>query len=300
MSTGDRQRLILSDGVGEAVVLPWLGAGLERYDLICRGRREPLFRAAPAGATAAFSLANILLVPWSNRISGGGFRFGGAYHRLEPNVPGERFPIHGDGFLSEWRVKGHGRAHAVLSLSSDGPGPFRYEAEIAYALAAGALTMSLTVVNCAATTLPYGLGFHPWLPRTPDILLSAPAQGVWLEDQDHLPTARVEIGERPEWDFSTPRPLPTRWINNAFDGWSGRAELVWPDRRLALAVEAGPELGVYILYSPDSSADFFCFEPVSHTVDAHNRSAPTSASGLAILAAGEQAEASCRFVPKTL
>jgi len=300
VSEKDRRRLTLSDGIAEAVVLPWLGAGLERYDLISSGRREPLFRAAPAETTDAFSLANILLVPWSNRISGGGFRFRGDFHRLEPNAPGEPFPIHGNGFQSEWQVKEHGPADAVLSLSSDGPGPFRYEAEIAYSLAAGALTMSLTVVNKAPIALPYGLGFHPWLPRTPDVLLHAPAEGVWLEDQDHLPTARVEIAERPQWDFSSPRPLPAQWINNAFDGWSGRAELLWPERRLSLTVEAGPALGVYILYSPDRSADFFCFEPVNHSVDAHNLAPATGAGGLAILGVGERAQASCRFVPKAV
>lgn len=295
MAEADRRRLVLSDGVAEAVVLPWLGAGLERYDLIARGRREALFRAAPPGTSEPFALANILLAPWSNRISGGGFHFGGAFHRLEPNVGGEPFPIHGDAFMSPWRVKQEGPAQAAFALSRDGPGPFRYEAEATYALAGGALAMTLTIVNRASIPLPYGLGFHPWLPRTRDVLLTAPASGVWLEDERHLPAGHVPLAERPEWDFSTPRPLPPRWINNAFDGWSGSALIAWPSRRLSLGIEAGANLGVYIVYSPDASADFFCFEPVSHPVDAHNLR--QAASGLVVLAPGEQVEASCRFVP---
>ncbi|HLJ70142.1 MAG TPA: aldose 1-epimerase [Roseiarcus sp.] len=291
------RRLVLSDGVAEAVVLPRLGAGLERYDLISRGRREPLFRAAPTGASEPFALANILLAPWSNRISGGGFHFGGAFHRLEANVDGEPFPIHGNAFLSHWRIKEEGRAHAMLLLSSDGPGPFRYDAEMTYALSGGALTMRLIIINRAAISLPYGLGFHPWLPRTPDVLLTAPAQGAWLEDERHLPAGRLATAERPEWDFSKPRPLPAQWINNAFDGWRGSAVVSWPSRLLSLAIEAGPGLGVYIVYSPNADADFFCFEPVSHSVDAHNLG--RSASGLAVLAPGEKAEASCRFVPQS-
>jgi aldose 1-epimerase len=294
----DRSQLTLSDGVAEAVVLPWLGGGLERYDLVSRGRREPLFRAAPPETSEPFALANILLVPWSNRISGGGFHFGGAFHRLDANVPGEPFPIHGNGFSSQWRVREHRADRAILSLASDGPGPFRYEAEATYELSNGALTMRLAVVNRAKDPLPYGLGFHPWLPRTRDTLLAASAQGVWLEDQRHLPTGRLPVNERPEWDFSTLQRLPEQWLNNAFDGWGGRAAIVWPDRRLALDVEAGPRLGVYIVYSPTGAADFFCFEPVAHPVDAHNLPPDPTAYGLTILAPGARLEASCRFIPR--
>ncbi|HLH48941.1 MAG TPA: aldose 1-epimerase [Roseiarcus sp.] len=296
MTDADRRRIVLSDGAAEAVVLPWLGAGLERYDLIARGRREALFRAAPPSASEPFALANILLAPWSNRISGGGFHFGGAFHRLEPNIAGEPFPIHGNAFSSPWRVKEEGSAHAALLLSSAGPGPFRYDAEATYALAGGALTMTLAIVNRAGLPLPYGLGFHPWLPRTPDVLLTAPAQGVWLEDGRHLPTGRLATAERPEWDFSKPRPLPARWINNAFDGWRGSAVISWPSRRLSLAVEAGPGLNVYIVYSPNGDPNFFCFEPVSHPVDAHNLG---RSAGLVALAPGETVEVTCRFVPKS-
>jgi aldose 1-epimerase len=292
----NRQRFTLSDGAAEVVIAPSLGAGLESYDLISRGRRERLFRAAPVGTTDPFSLASIPLLPWSNRISGGGFEFGGRFHGLEPNVPGEPFPIHGNGFSSPWRVKERDPVQAVLSLSSDGPGPFRYEAQMSYGLAGGALTMKLTIVNTAPISLPYGFGFHPWLPRTRDVLLAARAEGVWLENQQHLPTDRLKAAERPEWNFSAPRPLPARWINNAFDGWDGQAEVIWPDRRLSLRVEAGPKLGVYIVYSPDSHADFFCFEPVSHPIDAHNL--PGLSDGLEILGPGDQLEASCLFIPR--
>jgi len=290
--------LTLSDGVAEVEVLPRLGAGLLRYDFTARGRREPLFRGAPPGAIEPFALANIVLVPWSNRISGGGFHFGGAFHALEANIPGEPFPIHGNGFLSAWTVSERNLTRVALSLKSMGPGPFRYDAEMTYALSGGALAMTLVVVNRAAIPLPYGLGFHPWLPRTPETLLAAEASGVWLEDERHLPTGRKPIAERPEWDFSSLRGLPTQWINNAFDGWSGRATIAWPERRLALDVQAGRELGAYIVYSPSRDADFFCFEPVSHVVDAHNLAKGPAADGLAILAPGERFEASCTFAPR--
>ena len=47
------------------------------------------------------------LVPWSNRISGGGIEAGGRFWPLRPNWPGEPYPIHGDGWRRPWRVERH-------------------------------------------------------------------------------------------------------------------------------------------------------------------------------------------------
>jgi len=74
---------------------------------------------------ASFDLASILLVPWSNRISGGGFTFAGKSHPLQPNLPQEPYPIHGNGFSSAWSVEDATATSAELSLMSEGPGPFR-------------------------------------------------------------------------------------------------------------------------------------------------------------------------------
>ncbi len=295
--------IILSDGIAEAIVRPDLGAGLAAYDLLRDGTRRPLFRRAPEGTADPFALACNVLVPWSNRIAGGGFSFGGRFHRLAPNLPGEPFPIHGNGFQSAWRVAAATAQSVTLALASDGPGPFRYDAVLTYALAGGALTMRLAVTHRGTGALPYGLGLHPWLPRTPRTTLHAPAAHVWLEDARHLPAGHVPVSARPEWDFSTPRPLPAAWVNNGFDGWNGRARVDWPDRglRLTIAARGGRgdalrPLSRYLLYSPAADAAFFCVEPVSHLVDAHNDADP-AAAGLFVLAAGDSAAIECDATP---
>ena len=162
------------------------------------------------------------------------------------------------------------------------------------------LTVRLSVTNRAEAALPYGLGFHPWLPRTSDTRLLAPSQTVWLEDEKHLPIGSLPVAERPEWNFAKMRGLPGGWINNAFAGWDRRARIEWPSRDLSLSIEASERLGAYLLYSPGRDLPFFCFEPVSHVVDAHNLPGGPAANGLAILAAGETVEVSCRFCPRAL
>ena len=293
--------LMINDGVAEAVILPDLGAGLASYDLVDASGRTPLFRPCRDPSRAGpFDLALNLLVPWSNRISGGGFHFNGQFHPLAPNLPGERFPIHGNGFSSRWLVERATADSAEFSLRSDGPGPFRYEAHASYSLTAGALTMWLSVRNLGVTPLPFGLGFHPWIARSARTQLKAKAERVVLETNEHLPAGEAPTTSRPEWDFAAPRRLPSGWINNAFLGWDGQARVLWPDRSLVLDAEADPPLSTYILYSPSAEADFFCFEPVTHPVDAHNLPGGPEANGLTILAPQEAMSAICRFRPRRL
>lgn len=293
--------LTLTDGAAEIVIVPELGAGLASYDLVGAGDRRPVFRPCRRLSGAGpFDLASILLVPWSNRISGGGFTFAGKFHPLEPNLPGDPYPIHGNGFSSAWSVEDLTATKAELSLMSEGPGPFRYAARAYYALNAGALTMRLSVVNHAAAPLPFGLGFHLWIVRTPETLLRARAKRFVSETSDHLPSGESHLSLRPDWNFAEPQGLPEGWINNAFLDWDGRASVHWPDREFALEVVAEPPLTVYIVYSPSHEADFFCFEPVTHAVDAHNASGGPEANGLSILAPQESLSILCLCMPRCI
>jgi len=291
-----RATVRLSAGSLSAEIIPSLGGGVGRFDVLQSGQRFELFRASPAGGTDdPFALGLNVLVPWSNRISGGGFKFGDAFHALSPNVAGEPSPIHGDGWLSGWRVSSSDDRFTQLEHEAAGSGPFSYGAVLDYALDADGMTIRLAATNRSAMALPFGLGFHPWLTRTPATRLMAPAESVWLEDSRHLPTHRVPVVSRPEWDFSSFRALPVDWINNCFVGWDGRATILWEDRALALDIEARPPLADFILYSPSAEAPFFCFEPVSHAVDAHNLPPGPEAHGLVVLSPGRKLCAECRF-----
>jgi aldose 1-epimerase len=289
--------LAIDDGRARAVVRPDLGAGLSSYDL---ADGTPLFRPAPGDTRDPFALANILLVPWSNRIGGSGFAFAGEHFALLRNVPGEALPIHGSGFAQAWRVTQATSTRVDLELECDEPPPFRYTARASYELQDGTLRIVLSVVNAASLALPYGVGLHPWLPRTPRTTLQLPAGGVWLENPQHLPTEHVAIATRPDWDFSAARALPASWINNAFTGWSHRAIVGWPERGVGLEILAGPALDTCIVFSPGGDSDFVCVEPVSHPVDAHNLPGGPEANGLVVLQTDQQLAVACSFRPMSL
>ena len=90
MAVRSARGLKLNDRVAEDVVVPELGAGLAAYDLSEAGRPTPIFRPCRDFSTAQpFDLASNFSL--SNRISGGGFDFGGKFHPLAPNIVGEPF-----------------------------------------------------------------------------------------------------------------------------------------------------------------------------------------------------------------
>ena len=59
----------------------------------------------------------------------------------------------------------------------------------------------------------------------------------------------------------------------------------------AFTFTASAVLSTYLVYSPSRSADFFCFEPVSHPVDAFNLPGEPTSHGLVILEVGERTHA---------
>lgn len=287
--------LSLSNATSRITIRPDLGAGLTSFDVLHRGAWTPVFRSVDPETEHPFGLSNILLIPFSGRVSGGGFAFDGRFHPVEPNMPAERYPIHGSGFSAAWTVADRTDEAVVLTLEGKGPGPFRYDASVTYRLEGQNLVMELAATNRAAIALPYGVGFHPWFVRDRDTFLTARSDRVWLEQADHLPRSVESVSDHPELDFNTRRKLPRSWVNNWFAGWDRGARIDWPDRGLSVLVEASENLGQYVLFSPSGDADFFCFEPVSHPVDAFNLPEGPIAHGMVRLEPGAAMRAGARF-----
>ncbi|WP_226781420.1 aldose 1-epimerase [Oceaniglobus trochenteri] len=266
--------LELSDARSRLRLVPALGGAVA--DMQARlpdGTEQPVLRPWPGTEAGVFGVGMNLLVPFSNRISGGGFAFdpgeGETFHPLAPNLTGEPFPIHGDGFQKPWQVVSQSATQAVLALEDGAIGPYRYSAEATYRLNDGTLHAGLRITN-KGRELPFGGGFHPWFPRGAETRLTFDHKGVWLEDAQHLPTREVSAAEWGQAAFASGAPLPEGLINNAFTRWPGTVTIAQPHLGIDLRMTADTDLDTAIVYSPGAQSGFFCFEPVSHPVDAHN------------------------------
>jgi aldose 1-epimerase len=234
-------------------------------------------------------LACYPLLPWSNRISEGGFHAGGHRIDLSANRHDDPYPIHGSGWQRLWRVLSHNDHEARLTLDEYSADAYAYQASLDYLLLEDALEITLQVTNTGPRTLPFGLGLHPFFPRHGEATLRAPAAQVWLNDgHSPLPVKRVDVPLA--WNFNHARTLPDG-LNHGFQGWSGDAEIEWPASGLRLQVET--DVDTFVLYTP-AGEDFFCFEPVDHAINAVHLPGGAAANGMTLLA--PQSSLARRFV----
>lgn len=206
------------------------------------------------------------LVPYSNRIAEGRLSFQGENIRLQPNWPGQRHPMHGDGWSAAWSVvRSDSRSAEIMFLHeparTHGGWPFRYRARQTYALDEERLSVRLEIENLEDRSVPAGIGLHPFFTREADTQLACRCATVWRADAEILPVDRITVPA--EWNFAEGRKVDDVALDNCFDGWDGRATVTWPSRRLGLTLEAGAPFGHLVIYTPPGRP-YFCVEPVSH------------------------------------
>ena len=271
-------------------LLPTLGGGVAAWQLQRPHGTLDLWRPW-MGDVDRYSLASFAMVPWSNRISGGGFDFGGVHHPIALNREGEPYPIHGDGWLQKWVLSQPSSDSVVMHLESNGfaGNPYQYLAEQRFVLREDGMDQTLCVTHRGERPLPYGLGQHPWFVRDEHTQLQADVSSVWLSANGTLSTVNSRVFPS-TWDLRAGIHASGNLIDNVYAGWSGAARITWPSHKLALTVRVAQEQtvaprneGYCLLYRP-SHGSVFCFEPVTHPIDAfHLPHLP----GLRVLQTGE-------------
>ncbi len=206
------------------------------------------------------------LVPYSNRIRDGRLVFGSEVIEIARNWPGIDHPMHGDGWAHAWQVvRSDARSAEIVyeheRAGAEGGWPFRYRARQHYRLDEASFSIRLSIENLEDRPVPAGIGLHPFFVRDPDCALTCHPSFVWRTDPEVLPVERIPVP--PEWDFANGRKPDSVMLDNCFDGWDGRASIVWPTRRLRLDIEATEPFRHLVIYAPVGQR-FFCVEPVSH------------------------------------
>ncbi len=288
--------LVLQAGLSKLVVRPGTGGALGGWTraggVILHPVADPNLAAQHGAHVGAYPL-----IPFSNRVADGRFSFEGRSYQLDQNFRGEPHTIHGNAWMRAWRVLHHDQAAATLALDHSPPEdpagqwPFRYHAEIDYALRDDGLMVSIRVRNTDGRAQPMGLGFHPFFPRDVDLALGFSAGSVWHVGADSLPDARLPV--EGEYRFAPMRGIDGPPLDNCYAGWTGSAFLRWPRRELAMTVTAGPPFGHLVVFTPPGR-DHVAVEPASNMTDAINHPEIPD-RGLAILRPGEELAAQVEF-----
>lgn len=230
------------------------------------------------------------LVPFSNRIAGGHFQFGGKDITLPKNAIPDLHALHGTGWQSVWRIDDHAASHITLSYDhAKDRWPWDYEAKQIFSVHGSSLILFLSLENKSADPMPAGLGFHPYFPRTKNTALTFHAKTVWMPKQETSLFPQINKPIPLEWDFSIGRSPGGESIDHCFSGWDGSANI---DDRIQITSDEA--LRHAVLYTPKGE-DYFCFEPVTHINNAVNIPGPPSRTGLRIIEAGETLAVSMRI-----
>ncbi|MBV9931490.1 MAG: aldose 1-epimerase [Alphaproteobacteria bacterium] len=264
---------------------PGQGGSIARFDYDAGdGRKIPVFHGIAPGEGGLLDQGCFPLVPFVNRVRGGGFAFRGRAVRLAPNLPGEPSPLHGFGWTAPWDVEKHRDSETVLHFRhAPGAWPWAFHAAEHFTLDADGLTVTLACTNLSDAAMPCGLGLHPYFPCTAATVLDAEVASAWTIDARTLPVAQVAA--------NGPYRLRERRIcgaglDNGFGGWSGRARLADPAWPFALTLTS-PEARFLHVYAP-AEGGFVALEPVTHANAALNEPEERWAElGLRILGPGE-------------
>lgn len=248
--------IVLQNGAARLELSPEIGGAVRR--LTVEGR--DILRPAPEGATDVLDLASFPLVPFCNRIPNGRFDFEGREVVLPPNLGDHPHALHGQGWQQAWTAACVDGAEAVLAYDhAPGSWPWAYRAEQRFVLRERGLWIGLSVSNIGDSAMPAGLGFHPYFPLRAGEALKASVDGVWMIDQDVLPTVHHQGVWGPDWVHGAGVEGRATLIDHCYTGWNQRAELT-ASGLPTTTITASPECRWLHIYAPPGE-DFYCVEP---------------------------------------
>ncbi|PYY72425.1 hypothetical protein CRX42_00855 [Pseudomonas jessenii] len=204
------------------------------------------------------------LLPYSNRLRNARLKHAGLVHALPAHPAAQPHTLHGVSHTLAWQVVEHRTTHALLSVDYSGehwPWPVRFQQH--FELDGNRVRLQLSVTNLGSTSMPAGLGLHPYFQRHEGMSVEFAPRLVWDIDADYLPTGSVrELGE------------PLVLLADVAHGvavygshWDGRLQLDYPQGQVLLT--ADQPLSHLVAFAPPC-APYLCLEPVSHLADAFN------------------------------
>jgi aldose 1-epimerase len=263
-----RQRLLtLAAGKLDLTLAPAVGGGIARFDFRAGdGEKIPILRGVDGEPASVLDAASFPLVPYCNRIRGGTFRFRHRNVTLVQNMPPDPSPLHGQGWISPWKMLRSNSTEAELRFEHRaGEWPWHYQALQHFRLDPAGLTLVLTCRNLSGEPMPCGLGQHPYFPCTAETRLDTRVTSVWTIDERVLPVEKLPAQGR--YDLRD-RRVCGQDLDNGFGGWDGRARIATPGLPFAIEMSS-PDARFFQLYSPVSGG-LFVAEPVSHANAALN------------------------------
>jgi aldose 1-epimerase len=285
----------LEHGAYKLVIAPQFGARIVSFSQ--NGRDIVRHTASAALANPkVYEFAGFPLMPYSGPLFGPGFTFAGTAYALDRTVREEPSATHGDAWIAPFRITGQGNSKLSLQFDHEperGTYPFRFSGEVRFELSNAGLELSLKVTSRDHRLMPAGIGYHPYFPKPAGTRLRFDAIGVWPADSPEVvnePCGPIIDG----LSFRDGPDVSEMVVDRLYEGWDGRAELLYPDgtKTIITADGALDKLQIYSAWD----YPYVCVEPVSNANDGFNRMAASVPShGIRILEPNRSIEGSLRI-----
>lgn len=264
------QLVSLSSGDAELIVAPECGARIVAFRVCGRDFLRPMTQEGFATAFA-YGFSAFPLMPYSGPIFGDGFKHRNIFYPLARNVPAEPSATHGEGWIRPWTVEEQS-AHSIgLSLDyvpKSNAFPFAWHGEISYSLQGDGFVTAIKLVNRDYRSMPAGIGFHPYFPKSAGTILKFDCTGLWPPDGPET----VGLGAGPIFsglDFRAGQDVSSIILDRCYEGWNGVATLAASDGTTTV-LEADRVFGKLQIYDA-WDYPYICVEPVTNANDGFNR-----------------------------
>ena len=255
-------------------VLPEAGACIWSMEFLGATGWQPVLAPDSGKRHDAFHSGLFWMLPFANRA-----RLNRLHDFQVPPNTGEPLALHGTAWSRTWDVEATSPSSVQLVLPCrEVEDPFPFSAGLALQVEGSTFRAEVWLRNEASSSIPAGLGVHPFFPSMRGTTLQFDASHFYLEGPDHLPTDAITLP--PELDFSRGAPLPRSWRNNAYGGWNRRARICQPD--LGYQVEMLSGMRELMLYTAPGEPRF-ALEPQTHTSGATLQGLPDLQVGLTVL-----------------
>ncbi len=177
-------------------------------------------------------------------------------HTLEPDT------IHGEGWVSKWKVKSKSEKSIVLVFSHDGKKgfPYKYSANQEFVLKNKSLCINISIKNIDKDSFDCGIGFHPWFNINN-------RSKIYSNSFTYIKDYGKKFFKKKLFSKNKFIDLNKNKIDKTFVNWIGKAKLVI-DKDTTIEIINKKNINNLHVYSP-SNENFFCIEPVTNIGDAY-------------------------------
>ena len=246
-------------------IAPKMGASITKFRNVKSGKDifRPFSNKKKIIKKNCYFSGYFATVPYFGAIQKKTFLYRNRYISLPKTHPLEPDTIHGEGWVSEWKIKSKSKISSELVYIHDGKKgfPFKYRVNQEFFLINKSLCINIAITNIDNESFNCGIGFHPWFNIDKN-------SKIYLNSFTHIKELKKKIYK--EKIFSTKKFLDLNdcKIDKTFINWNGKAKLVI-NKDTTIEIKNKKNINNLHVYSPPKE-NFFCIEPVTNISDAYN------------------------------